>query len=171
MDYFSLFNLKKKFKIDKELLTQNFYKLQLKFHPDLFISKSEHEKKIVLKKSIKINQGYTTLKDSLSRALYLLSLNGLKISQEKISFYNQDFLKKYFSFYEELDFLTKNTVDKEKIKIYLKKIQKKIKSYEDIIEVEFNKKNWDKFIQAVIKLRFFKNMQTRLKTNNIILYR
>jgi len=46
MNYFELFHLPEKFKIDMEILSKKYYKLQLKFHPDLFINYSDSKKKI-----------------------------------------------------------------------------------------------------------------------------
>lgn len=163
MDYFTLFNLPKKYRINKSLLSKNFYKLQLKFHPDLFINHSEFEKKIVLQKSIKINKGYKILQDSLTRGMYLLSLNGFKVSKEKFLSEDKNFLKKYFFLYEELNFLTENNCDEVQINTFFKKIEKKIKNYEQIIEIKFNEKKWDDVIKLITELLFFKKIQTRLK--------
>ena len=163
MDYFALFNLPKKYIIDKFLLSKNFYKLQLKFHPDLFIHHSESEKRIVLQKSIEINKGYKILQDSLNRAIHLLFLNGFKISKEKVLSEDNSFLKKYFFLYEELDFLLKNNCDEIQIDVFFKKIRNKIDNYEKIIEIKFNEKKWDDVIKLITKLLFFKKIQTRLK--------
>lgn len=84
MNYFTLLNVPQQFNIDKKILTENFYKLQLKFHPDLFMNDCSLKKKIVLEQSIKINKGYKILKHSSSRAIYLLYLNGFEISKETI---------------------------------------------------------------------------------------
>ncbi|AYN24503.1 Fe-S protein assembly co-chaperone HscB [Buchnera aphidicola] len=163
MDYFTLFNLPKKYRINKSLLSEAFYKLQLKFHPDLFIHCSEFEKKIVLQKSIEINKGYKILQDSLKRGIYLLSLNGFKISKEKFLCEDKDFLKKYFFLYEELDFLTENNCDEVQIEIFFKKIKNIIKNYEKTIEIKFDEKKWNDVIRLITELLFFKKIQTRLK--------
>ncbi|CAL4326649.1 Fe-S protein assembly co-chaperone HscB [Buchnera aphidicola] len=162
MNYFKLFNIPEKFNINKKILTKNFYKLQLQFHPDLFINDSLSKKKIILNKSIEINKGYKTLKDSLSRAIYLLFLNGFKVSKETILLKNHNFLIKYFSLYEELEYL-KNNRNEKKIDIFLKKIEKKIDNYEIIIDMEFKNKNYEKVMQVIAKLLFFKKIKIHLK--------
>jgi len=163
MNYFTLFNVPEKFKINKKLLSENFYKLQLKFHPDLFISNSDSEKKIILEKSIEINKGYKTLKNFLNRAIYLLFLNGLKIEKETILLKNNTFLKKYFFLYEELDFLKENNFDEIRLNHFLKNIEKKIIDYKNKIEVEFEKKNYQGVIKIISKLLFFKKIKVNLK--------
>ncbi|QCI18544.1 Fe-S protein assembly co-chaperone HscB [Buchnera aphidicola (Aphis nasturtii)] len=165
MNYFELFTLPKKFRINKDLLNKNFYKLQLKFHPDLFINQSESKKKWVLKKSIEINKGYKILNSSLNRSMYLLFLNGVKVDSEKLLSENQCFLKKYFFLYEELELLKKkyhsNTIH---FNTFIKKIENEIKDCENIIDFEFHNKNWNKIIHSVSQLLFLKKIKKKLKT-------
>jgi len=168
MNYFTLFNVPEKFKINKKLLSENFYKLQLKFHPDLFINSSNSEKKIILEKSIEINKGYKTLENFLSRAIYLLFLNGLKIKKETILLKNNNFLIKYFSLYEELDCLKENNFDEIRLNHFVKNIEKKIINYENQIEVEFEKKNYQEVIEIISKLLFFKKIKINLKKEHNI---
>ncbi|QCI16241.1 Fe-S protein assembly co-chaperone HscB [Buchnera aphidicola] len=163
MNYFELFNIPKKFKINKNLLSKNYYQLQLKFHPDLFINHSSFEKKIALKKSIEINKGYNTLKNFLSRAIYLLNLYNFKIKKEVILLKNNDFLIQYFSLYEELDFLKKNSFQKFQVNFFFEKIEKKIKKYEKKIEIEFKNKNFEKVVQIIARLLFLKKIKLTLR--------
>lgn len=163
MDYFKLFKLPQKYTINKSLLTENFYRLQLKFHPDLFINSSQREKQLALKKSIEINQGYQILKNSLSRAIYLLSLNGLNVNKEKFFSHDENFLKKYFFLYEELDRIMKIDQDKIKLDFFFQNIKKKIRDRQDKIEIECNKRNWDQVIKLIAELLFFKKIQNRFK--------
>lgn len=163
MNYFALFNVPKKFKISKKLLSENFYKLQLKFHPDLFINNSKSEQKIILEKSIQINKGYRTLKDFLSRAIYLLFLNGYEIKQETLILKNNNFLIKYFSLHEELDNLKENNFNEMQLNNFKKKIEKKIIHCKHQIEIEFEKKNYEKIIKVIAKFLFFKKIKDNLK--------
>lgn len=165
MNYFTLFALPIKFQINKELLDKNFYKLQLKFHPDLFMNNSESKRKWVLEKSIQINKGYKTLKSSLNRSIYLLSLNNIKVNQEKLSSENQYLLKKYFFLHEELEILkTKKSLDIIHFNNFLKKIENEIKDCENIINSEFYNKNWNKIINAISQLLFLTKIKKNLKT-------
>ena len=160
MNYFTLFELPIKFRISRDLLDKNFYKLQLRFHPDLFINDSELKKKWALEKSIEINKGYKTLKNSLNRSIYLLALNNIKVNQKKLLSNNQSFLKKYFFLYEELETLkTHNSSNIIYFDNFLKKIEKKIKNCENIIECELHNKNWNKIIYSISQLLFLKKIK------------
>ncbi|ANZ22773.1 CoA-transferase [Buchnera aphidicola (Diuraphis noxia)] len=165
MNYFKLFNVPKKFNIDRKILSENFYKLQLQFHPDLFVNHSVHKKKIILEKSIEINKGYKTLKHFLTRSVYLLSLYDIKIEKETIFSNNHIFLKEYFSLYEELDNLKKNDFNKVLINNFFEKITKNIYQHQEDINCEFEKRNFKKIVILVEKLFFFERMKISLKNN------
>ncbi|AHG59810.1 Fe-S protein assembly co-chaperone HscB [Buchnera aphidicola] len=171
MNYFTLFDIPIKFKINKELLSKNFYKLQLQSHPDLFINESDLTKTIALEKSIEINKGYKILKNSLSRAIYLLSLYGFKLKTETILLKNNSFLKKYFSLYEDIDNLKKNNFNGKKVHFFLKKIEKKSKHYKTMMETEFENKNYEEIIPIIAKLLFFKKIKINLKKEQDIYLR
>jgi len=170
MNYFTLFNLPENFKINQKLLSENFYRLQLKFHPDLFINHSDMKKKIILKKSIEINKGYKTLKDFLSRAIYLLFLNGYKLDTENVLLNNNCYLTKYFVLYEDIDDLKKNNFDKEQLNSVFTKIMKEIMHCKNNIELEFKKKNYKNIIPEIEQLLFLKKIKFNLmKERNIYL--
>ncbi|QCI21302.1 Fe-S protein assembly co-chaperone HscB [Buchnera aphidicola (Hyperomyzus lactucae)] len=168
MNYFTLFNLPEKFKINKNLLCKNYYQLQLQFHPDLFIKDSESQKKIVLEKSIQINKGYRTLKNFLNRAVYLLSLHGFQIEKETFLLKNNNFLIEYFSLYEEIDNLKESCFDELLLTSLLKKIKQKINNYEHEIDLEFDKKNFKKVVKITAKLLFLNKMKLNLKKEHNI---
>ncbi|QIQ42151.1 MAG: Fe-S protein assembly co-chaperone HscB [Buchnera aphidicola (Microlophium carnosum)] len=171
MNYFILFNIPKKFKINKQLLSENFYKLQLEFHPDLFINSSEYQKKIILEKSIQINKGYKTLKDFLSRAIYLLFLKGFKIKRETLLLKNNHFLIKYFSLYEELDNLKKNHFNEKQLDSLKQKIEKKIIDCKNTIEIGFENKKYETIVKIIAELLFFKKIKENLKKEHNIYLR
>ncbi|QCI22419.1 Fe-S protein assembly co-chaperone HscB [Buchnera aphidicola] len=169
MNYFTLFDLPETFNINKKLLSKNFYKLQLQFHPDLFMNDSTFKKKMILEKSIEINKGYKILKNFSSRAIYFLSLRGFKISKETVILKNHSFLIEYFSFYEELENLKKNNFDEVLLNNFLKDITTKITKYQKLIELEFNKKNFKKATIIIEKLLFFEKIKENLKNNKMLI--
>ncbi|CAL4325980.1 Co-chaperone protein HscB [Buchnera aphidicola (Protaphis terricola)] len=164
MNYFELFLLPKQFQIDIKILNKNYYKLQLKFHPDLFINNSKYKQNQILEKSIEINKGYEILKNSLNRSIYLLSLNGINTQQKNLLSDNPSFLKKYFFLYEELESIkTKNNLTITHIDKFLKKIKYEIKYCENKINYAFNEKKWNKVIYRISQLRFLNKILINLK--------
>jgi len=73
-NYFELFGLPRSFAIDLDRLDGDYRALQSRFHPDRFASASDADRRRSLEISTHINSAYLTLRRSLSRARYLLTL-------------------------------------------------------------------------------------------------
>jgi molecular chaperone HscB len=86
-NYFELFGVPKIFDVDQALLSERFRQLQGQLHPDRYAGKSQHEQRVAVQYSAFVNQAYTTIKNPLERALYLLELAGMnseQVAAEKI---------------------------------------------------------------------------------------
>src|SRR2546430_10891293 len=81
-NYFELFGLPQRFGCDPSSLDNAYRRLQTEVHPDRFASGSEQEKRLALQSSARVNEAYRALKDPVSRAQYLLSLNGIDALSE-----------------------------------------------------------------------------------------
>lgn len=76
-DPFYIYALEPSFIIDEKELEQKYFALQMQFHPDKFVTKSDKEKMIASQISMNINEAYQLLKDPIARADYLLTQKGL----------------------------------------------------------------------------------------------
>jgi molecular chaperone HscB len=76
--YFSLFGLPAQFSVDEAALDKQYLALQLQHHPDRMIGKTPEEKAASMQQSVRINDGWHTLKSPLKRALYMLALRGVE---------------------------------------------------------------------------------------------
>jgi molecular chaperone HscB len=81
-NYFELFELPQRFGCDPASLERAYRRLQTEVHPDRFASGSEQDKRLALQSSAWVNEAYRALKDPVSRAQYLLSLNGIDALSE-----------------------------------------------------------------------------------------
>jgi molecular chaperone HscB len=81
-DYFTLLKLPRGFEIDDNLLEQNYFALQRETHPDRVKAKPAAEKQAAASLSVQANDAYRTLREPLSRARYLLSLEGIKVGTD-----------------------------------------------------------------------------------------
>ncbi len=79
MNYFELFGLPIRFKLDPRQLAERHRKLQSTFHPDRFADASAFERRLAVQRAAEINQALHTLKDPVERARYLLSLRGFDV--------------------------------------------------------------------------------------------
>jgi molecular chaperone HscB len=76
IDYFTLFGIGPRLKIDLAWLETTFYELSRKFHPDFYQKKSSEEQAISLENSALVNKAYRTLRDPIQRMEYLIGLVG-----------------------------------------------------------------------------------------------
>jgi molecular chaperone HscB len=72
IDYFTLFGIGPRLKIDLARLEATFYELSRKFHPDFYQKKSSEEQAISLENSALVNKAYRTLRDPIQRTEYLI---------------------------------------------------------------------------------------------------
>jgi len=81
-DYFALFGLPRQFDVDEAELHRSFVTLNRHAHPDYHTNDAPEVQQLSLRVSASINDAYRTLKDTASRAAYLLELLGGKSSAE-----------------------------------------------------------------------------------------
>jgi molecular chaperone HscB len=82
-DYFAFFGLPRKLGLDEAALEKSFYSLSRRLHPDYFMTATDRERQASLDRSSLLNDAYRTLRDPISRAAYLLSLEGYKEAEKK----------------------------------------------------------------------------------------
>ena len=107
-NYFELFDLETSFFIDEAALKSS-YQLEIsRFHPDNFASKSEPEKLQALQNTSLLNSAYRALKTPLSRATYLLKLEGIDAFDEKDTAMEKGFLLSQIDLRDELEAIEEN---------------------------------------------------------------
>lgn len=83
MNYFELLHIPETFLMDLSALEAAYFAAQRASHPDRFIGKPQAERMAAMQRSVDINNAYHTLKDPLSRARYLLHLNGVEVGTDR----------------------------------------------------------------------------------------
>lgn len=81
-DYFSIFGLPSRPAIDEAALTQHYYDLSRRLHPDLYQTGTVEEKDASLKNTVLLNSAYRTLRDLVLRGQYWLELQGESLGKE-----------------------------------------------------------------------------------------
>lgn len=82
MNFFEVFGLPEKLRIDTAALEKQFYTLSRKLHPDRFASRPAEEQEEALRQSSLLNDAYRTLKDPVLRTQYLLKLQGVELEEQ-----------------------------------------------------------------------------------------
>jgi len=102
-DFFRLFNLSSRFQIDSAALEQGYLALQEQVHPDKYSHLSEAERRLSMQWATRVNEGYQTLRNPLSRARYLLSLHGVDTQEDSNTAMPADFLMQQMEWREALE--------------------------------------------------------------------
>jgi molecular chaperone HscB len=76
-DFFALFGLPRRFRLDLSVLEVAYHDLQGQVHPDRFAHLPDVEKRRAMQWATRVNEGFRTLRKPLARAQYLLELAGV----------------------------------------------------------------------------------------------
>ncbi len=102
-NFFGLFMLLERYRLDRGGLDERYRELQRAVHPDRFASASDQERRISMQRAANVNEAYHTLKDPLKRARYLLELRGQWVGEENRTARDVDFLMEQMELREALD--------------------------------------------------------------------
>lgn len=105
LDYFSLFKITPSFEIDQSDLKMKYLDLQKQFHPDNFtnLTQDNELKSLVSMLSARINDGYNSLKNPLSRGILLLEQNGIDFDLSKDTNLPPNFLFQQIEFHDNIE--------------------------------------------------------------------
>jgi len=82
-NFYEFFGLQQKLTVDNDILQKRFYELSRHWHPDRFSRKSPEEQAQALEATAILNDGYSTLRDPVKRAEYLLTEEGFPIGEQR----------------------------------------------------------------------------------------
>jgi len=112
VNYFEVFGLPRKLRLDVPALEREFYRLSRRLHPDVYARASQQEQEWSLAASSLLNDAYRTLKDPIRRTEYLLKLEGIVSGDEggtkKEDRVPADLLEEVFELNTQLDEMRMN---------------------------------------------------------------
>ena len=79
MDHFARLGLPAALDLEPATLDRAYFTLQRQWHPDRFVARPPAERARASTEAAGLNDAYRTLKDPLSRAVYLAGLNGVDL--------------------------------------------------------------------------------------------
>ena len=82
IDHFARLELPVHFDTDAAELDRRYFALQRQLHPDRFASRAARERAVSQSQAVALNEAYEVLKDPLSRAEYMLKLNGVDVNPD-----------------------------------------------------------------------------------------
>ncbi|GAB1599776.1 iron-sulfur cluster co-chaperone protein HscB-like [Argonauta hians] len=158
LTYFKLLGFDEKFDIDSDLLTRRYKDLQRILHPDKFSQKSEMERTFSAEQSSLVNLAYTTLLKPLSRGQYLLDINGSPLD-EVTQCNDFDFLSSIMKTNEDIE----NISNVEEFRIIENLNLRNLNQCYEILSEAFRQKDLIGAKEVMIKLKYFVNIEDKLK--------
>ena len=101
-NFFELFDLPVGFRLDSRDLAQRYRVLQRMTHPDRYASAGDQERRMAVQKAAQVNEAYQVLRHPLSRARYLLELQGVEFDGERDTAVDAEFLMQQMELREAL---------------------------------------------------------------------
>ncbi len=163
MNYFELFGLPTQFQLDGSLLSSQFRELQKRFHPDNFATASERDRLMSVQKTAEINDANQVLKSPISRAEYLLSLNGVELRGEHQTLQDPMFLMEQMELREELEAIIDSSDAESALFDFDSKVEKMYKQHLIQVEQELNSEQWSTAADTVRKLKFIAKLKNEIE--------
>ena len=102
MDHFARLGLPAALELEPATLDRAYFALQRQWHPDRFVAKPPEERARASVEAAALNDAYRTLKDPLSRAVYLAKLRGVELPSDGKTIDDPELLMEVMDAREEL---------------------------------------------------------------------
>jgi molecular chaperone HscB len=102
-DDFTLFDLPRRFALERTLLDERWRRLQGQVHPDRFAAEGGAAQRVAMQWAVRVNEAHSRLKDPLKRGAYLCELAGVPINAENNTAMPTAFLMQQMQWREALD--------------------------------------------------------------------
>ena len=102
-DFFALFGLPRRFRLDEAALEVAYHDLQARVHPDRFAHLTDSDKRRSMQWATRVNEGFRTLRKALPRAIYLLELEGVDAGLHTNTAMSGDFLMEQMEWREAVE--------------------------------------------------------------------
>ena len=132
MNYFEIFGLPVRLKLDKTDLPKKFFELSRQFHPDFYANATPSEKEKALEITANLNKAFKTFQNEDDIIKYVLQLKGLLEEEEKYQL-PPDFLMEVLEINEKV----MDAEDDPNLKLHLQSAIDKLQSeiYEPVKEI------------------------------------
>jgi len=163
-NFFELFDLKKSFNLDENLLLRAYQREISRFHPDKFSTNSESDQLQALQNTALLNSAYSTLKSPLNRAEYILNMEGINPFDEMDTSMDSNFLLSQIELREDLEFI-KEQKDSQALDDFIHRIKSFIK--DNVLSISDAFTNlWDLKLATMLvrELKFYEQLNTDANT-------
>ncbi|CAH9066449.1 unnamed protein product [Cuscuta epithymum] len=151
IDYFQIFGLEKRYEIKGQNLELKYKDWQRKLHPDLVHTKSKKEKEFAAEQSARVIDAYRTLTNSLSRAKYLVKLEGWHVDEEE-RILDPELLGEIMEIRETIE----ESGDPQSLKHIQAQLREKYEEWSKSFAVAFENRNAEEAASSIRRMTYYK---------------
>ncbi|KAJ7971345.1 iron-sulfur cluster co-chaperone protein HscB, mitochondrial [Quillaja saponaria] len=148
--YFEIFGLEKKYDIEDVNLEGKYKQWQKKLHPDLVHSKSEKEREYAAEQSTRVIHAFRTLSKPLSRAIYILKLEGVEVDEEQ-TISEPQLLTEIMEIREAVE----EACDSQVLNQILSQMQEKLKEWSDYFANAYQNGNFEEAKTSIRRMTYY----------------
>lgn len=163
-DHFSRLAMPRDFDLGIKKLEVSYFSLQTKLHPDRFSRKSEKEKLYSMQQSMSLNEAYEVLKNTLSRAEYLLKLESVIVNADNATVKPCQIL--LAESLESRERLSDATTENEIRVLTIENMENKLTTIDEIKQ-NFTQRKLEEAAQNTIRLRYLEKLAEEIKSKKI----
>jgi len=163
-NHFELFDLPIAFEVNEAQLAERFQSLQRELHPDKFAAATASEKRWSMQAASLVNEAYQSLSKSLSRANYLLALNGISTDEETDTQMDPGFLMQQMELREAIAEATEAADPYAALDAVRRELQSGINSSTEHFSNAAANNEWTTARSVVREWQFFDKLKREVKS-------
>lgn len=153
-NYFEIFGAPLSYKIDLDNIGKVFLELQKTVHPDRYANSGDQEKRIAMQQTSLINQAFQTLKEPVSRAQYMLKLQGFDMESETDTTMDAEFLMEQMEFRESIADVQAKTDPLSELDKMASHLKQKMNELTDEFSAAYENASYEAAREIVRKMQF-----------------
>ncbi|KAG6427566.1 hypothetical protein SASPL_111812 [Salvia splendens] len=142
---------RRRYSIDDGELEKKYKDWQKKLHPDLVHSKTQREREYAAEQSARVIDAYRTLADPLSRAIYIMKLEGVPIDEEE-RITDPELLAEIMELREAVD----EAEDAQTLNQIQAQLQEKLRDWSKAFEDAYLRKNFEDGLASIRRMTYYK---------------
>ncbi|XP_039515810.1 iron-sulfur cluster co-chaperone protein HscB [Pimephales promelas] len=158
-NYFDILNCAQTFSLDTQKLQKRYLELQRSLHPDNFGQKSLKEQEYSEEQSALVNKAYRTLQKPLSRAVYMLELQGVLLEEGTDATADPAFLLEVMEINESLA----ETRSQDEVNAIEQSVREKLKGLIEQMNSSLNKGDLLTAKGLLAQMKYFTNIEEKVK--------